>query len=252
MEQQETILKGHTDEEKGAYLGAIASIATADKSASEEELDYISKLADAAELSPEQKEAVTRAATEISGEELQRCMDILKGSELRFSLIADLIAFAESDNNYSPEEKANVEKIAHYLNIDQQQFSLLDQFVKKTAASDAPPEEVAKPGFLDSLGLGDKMKSAGINSGTLMKTLIGVAGPFLLASMFRRRGNTMGSGLGNNSGGGGGLGGMLGRGGGLGGMLGGGGIGSLIGMLGGGRGLGSTGGLFGRLLGGRF
>jgi uncharacterized tellurite resistance protein B-like protein len=252
MEQQETILKGHTDEEKGAYLGAIASIAMADKSASEEELDYIKNLAEAAELSPEQQEAVTRAATEISGDELKNCLDILKGSELRFSLITDLIAFAESDQNYSPEEKANVEKIAQYLNINQQQFSLLDQFVKKTAATNAPPEEVAKPGFLDSLGLGDKMRSAGINSGTLMKTLLGVAGPLLLASMFRRRSSGLGGGLGGMMGGRGGLGGMMG-GGGLGGMLGGGGgIGSLISMLGGGRGMGSTGGLFGRILGGRF
>jgi len=251
MEQQQTILRGHSDEEKGAYLGAIASIATADKSASEEELEYIQNLAEAAELSPEQQEAVTRAATELSGEELKRCLDILKGSDLRFSLVTDLIAFAEADQNYSPEEKANVEKIAQYLNINQQQFSLLDQFVKKTATTNAPPEEVAKPGFLDSLGLGDKMRSAGINSGTLMKTVLGVAGPFLLASMFRRRGG-MGSGLGGMMGGG--LGGMLGGGGGLGGMLGGGGggLGSLIGMLGGGRGLGSTGGLFGRILGGRF
>ena len=36
-----TILSGYSDMEKGAYLGAIASISTADRSASEEELEYI-------------------------------------------------------------------------------------------------------------------------------------------------------------------------------------------------------------------
>ena len=34
MEQNETILSGYSDTEKGAYLGAIASLATADRQAS--------------------------------------------------------------------------------------------------------------------------------------------------------------------------------------------------------------------------
>ena len=243
MEQTEKLLKDYNDEEKGAYLGAIASIATADRQASEEELAYIGELADSADLTPEQKQAVLQAATSLSEQELQRCLDILKNSDLRFSLVTDMIAFAESDQNYTAEEKANVEKIAQYLNINQQQFALLDQFVKKTSDANVTPEEVKQPGFLDSLGLGDKMKSAGINSSTLMKTVLGIAGPLLLASMFRRRG--MG-GMGRMGGMGGGLGSLVG-----GGLMGG-GLGSVIGMLNGGRGMGSTGGLLGRVLGGRF
>src|SRR5687768_1011909 len=125
MEQNEKLLKDYSESEKGAYLGAIASIATADHTASEEELEYIMDLADSAGISEDQKEAVKKAATELSGEELSRCLDILKTSDLRFSLVTDLISFAESDNNYSDEEKENVEKIARHLNINQEQFSLL-------------------------------------------------------------------------------------------------------------------------------
>ncbi|HEX2535492.1 MAG TPA: TerB family tellurite resistance protein [Chitinophagaceae bacterium] len=260
MEQTpEKLLKEYSDREKGAYLGAIASIATADRTASEEELQFIEELADTAELSAEQKESVHRAATELSGEELKQCLDILKTSDLRYSLITDLIAFAESDQNYTAEEKASVEKIAAYLNINQQQFSVLNQFVNKTAESGATPEQMQSHGFLDNLGLGDKLKGAGINTGSLMKGVLGMAAPFLLASLLRggrrRGGGMLGGGM---LGGGGGLGGMLGGGlggmlggGGMGGMMGGGGLGSLIGMLSGGRGMRSTGGLFGRMMGGR-
>lgn len=260
MEQQETLLQNYSDEEKGAYLGAIASIATADRQGSEEELQYITALADSAELSEAQKAAVMQAANGLSAEDLKRCLDVLKGSELRFSLITDMIAFAESDQNYSAEEKESVEKIAQYLGVNQEQFSVLNQFVKQTSASNVAPEEVQKPGFLDSLGLGDKMKSAGINSNTLLKTVLGIAGPMVLASMFRRRGG--GGGLGGMMGGGmgSGLGGMLG-GGMLGGGMMGGGLGSIIGMLGGRRGglggmlggrsgSGLGGGLLGSILGG--
>jgi uncharacterized tellurite resistance protein B-like protein len=239
MEQTEKLLKDYSDVEKGSYLGAIASIATADRTASEEELDYIMALADSAGLSEQQRNAVERAATELSGEELKRCLDNLKSSDLRFSLVTDLIAFAESDKNYTQEEKANIEKIAQYLNINKQQFSLLDQFVQKTAETNAAPEEMQEQGFLGSLGLEDKFRNSGINFGSLTKGLLGIAGPMILGSLVSR-------GL-RGRGGGGGLGGMLS--GGLGGMLGGGGgLGSLTSILSGGRGLGSTGGLFSRIL----
>ena len=54
MEQEEKLFKDYSDIEKGSYPGAIASIATADRIASEEELEYIQALADSAELSAQQ------------------------------------------------------------------------------------------------------------------------------------------------------------------------------------------------------
>jgi uncharacterized tellurite resistance protein B-like protein len=248
MEQNEKLLRDYSDEEKGAYLGAIASIATADHSASEEELEYIMQLADSADISEEQKQAVARAATELSGDELTRCLDILKTSNLRFSLITDLMNFGQSDQNYSVEEKKNVEKIATYLKINQQQFSLLDQFVSKTAQVEVEPEEINKPGFLSSLGLDEKFKQAGIDWKTVGKGLLGIAGPMILAKMLsgRRGGNR------NPLAGGGGLGSLFGgqQGGGIDTMLGrsGGGLGSLISSLSGGRGFANSGGLLSRFL----
>jgi uncharacterized tellurite resistance protein B-like protein len=263
MEKTTTILEGYDDLEKGAYLGAIASVATADHSASEEELEYIDALCESAELSDSQTASVRRAATDISEAELRRCLDILKTSDLRFSLISDLIAFAESDQNYTPEEKKNVEKIASYLGVNQEQYSLLDQFTKKAVAEVPEQTQSLAEGntqpqnFLGGLGFGEKMKSAGINSNALLKGALGVMGPIILARMLsggrRRRGGMMGGGMGGGMLGG--AGGMLG-GGLLGGLLGGGMMGrggGLFDMLGGksrggfGR---STGGLFGKILGG--
>ena len=238
MENRETILEGSSDLEKGAYLGAIASIATADRSATEDEIAHIEELCDAAQLSPEQKQLVIQAATELSGEELNRCLDVLKNSDLKYSLVTDLIAFAKTDENYSEEEEQNVQKIAQYLGVNQKQFSLLDQFAEKAVTTDASPEEVAQPSFLSSLGLQDKMQSAGINTGGLLKGLIGFAGPMILGGLLSGAMNRRGGGLSNSGFGGGGL------------MPGGGGLGSIIGMLGGGRGFGNAGGLLGRVLGG--
>ena len=218
---EKTLLKDYSNEEKGAYLGAIASLATADHSATEEELEHLAVLADAADISEDQKASVIRAATELSDEELKRCLDILRQSDLKFSLLADLISFAESDKSYSAEEKKNIEDIAKYLDVNKEQFSLLDQFVQKTAEADVQPEEVEKPGFLASLGLQDRFQQAGINWKRFMPGLLGIAGPLLLSGLFRRRNST-----------GGGLSSMINP-------MNRGGIGSLISGLSGGRGLGN-------------
>ena len=194
MKDTDKLLKNYSDTEKGAYLGAIASLATADHEATAEEIDHIRTLAQSADLSPEQEEGAIRASKELTPHELNRCLDILKDSDLRFSLITDIMSFANADGKYTEEEKQNIGQMASHLNIDQQQFSLLDLFVKKSADSGKSSEEVNKPGFLSALGLDEKFKSAGINTSSLTKGLLGIAGPFILAKMLsggrRQAGNT--------------------------------------------------------------
>lgn len=227
------LLRDYSDQEKGAYLGAISSIATADHTASDEEMEYIMALADSADLSDEQKIAVRRAATELTGQELKKCLDILKDSDLKYSLVTDLMSFAESDKKYTEEEKANVEKISQYLGINQQQFSLLDQFVKKTSETKPEPEEVTKPSFLSKLGLEQKFKNSGININSLTKGLLGIAGPMILANLISgRRNRRIGSSMNPFSM-------STGRG----------GLNSIISMLSGGRGFSRTGNMFNRIFG---
>ena len=183
MEQSESILGGYTEQEKGAYLGVIASIATADRAATQEEIAHLQSLAEAADLSSEQEGAIIKAAKEMSADELKRCLDILKTSKLKFSLIADVITFAKVDNNYTEDEKANVKKIADYLQVNENQFSLLDQFVTRATESKSDPGEVRKPSFFESLGLKDKFESSGMNVNSLSKGLLGMLGPMVLGKM---------------------------------------------------------------------
>lgn len=251
MENSQGILQGSTDTEKGAYLGAIASIATADRQATTEEVEYLSALADSAGLSTEQKKAVIKAANEISDDDVIRCLDVLKTSDLRFSLVTDVIAFAKSDNNYTEEEQRSIKKMADYLGVNQQQFSLLDHFTEKakeannSGASTVSGQQGEPNDFLSSLGLKDKLQSAGINGSSLLKGLLGIAAPMILAKMVT-------GGLNRNRGYGGGMfgggGGMFGGGGG---MFGG-GLGSVFSMLNGNRGYRSSGGLLSRIFRGGF
>lgn len=243
MSNETTILDGYSNLEKGAYLGAIASLATADRHASTEELDYIKALVDAASLSEDQSALIMHAATtDIADADLQKFLQVLKTSELRFSLLSDVIAFAQADKDYSEAEQQRVKQIADYLDINDEQVHVLNDFTSKAvnegeqytkAESGATPDAAS---FFGGLGFGDKLKNAGINTNSLFRGALGIIGPLLLARMFSggRRGGT-------TSGGGGMLGGLLG------GLMGGGRGGLLGGLLGGGRGFGNAAGMLGRL-----
>ncbi len=226
------ILAGSSAAEKTAYLTAIASIAAADNSASETELSYLSGLADHAGLSASEKAIVLRAALDTTGSTLKAALDVLKSNELRFSLVADLIAFAESDNNLASEEKEQIATVAQYLGINAEQLQALSEYVGQSAQQ--PAEVFASTGslggngLLDSLGIGDKLKSSGINAGGLAKGLLSFVGPMIIGNLvskgLNKGGATSNAGLGG-----------LGN------------IGSLVGSLTGGKGLSGVGGFLSNL-----
>lgn len=249
------LLEGHSTADKTAYLIAIASIATADHSASDNEVEYLMNLADSAGLNDDERNSVAEAARDASGNQLRGALDHLKSGDLKYSLVADLIAFAQADSNLAPEEKQHIAGIANYLGIDANQFKNLNEYVQVAAEEPASlglMDEAGamdeRQGFLGDRGLGQRLSGSGINLGSLTKGLIGFVGPMILGSLLSRgmQSNPRSGG----TPGGGGLGGMLGGSGGLGGMLGSGGLGGILGNLTGGRGLSGSG--LGGLLSGLF
>ncbi|WP_276374185.1 TerB family tellurite resistance protein [Chryseolinea sp. H1M3-3] len=245
--KSETLLTGYSQHEKAAYLGALAALATADREANADELEHLREISHAAGISPEEEQNIIEAAKDTSGQNLKQCLDALKESNLRYGLITDLMALAKADQSYTEEEKGNIEKVAKYLNVTQTQFSVLDQLVNKAGDEPHNAEELAKPDFLQSSGMQQKLSNAGIDLGAMGKGIFGFLGPMLLGGL---AGKMLGGGR-KGAGGlaGGVLGGMLGgnAGGGIslpGGM---GGLGSLISGLSKSRSNQSMGGLLGKL-----
>ena len=220
-----TPLDSYTTAERKAYIQAIASIATADRTASAAELEYLSTLSTEIGLSESDKESIIRSGENTSDDSLFQSIAVLKNSELRFSLLAELINLAESDNEYHDEEKKSVEKIANFLNINPQQFEALNDFVDETKNGDMTPEAVSDPNFMRFSGIQEKLKASGIDIGSLAKGLMATLGPLILAKvMGGRRPGGLGSGMGS------------------------GGLGSLISSLGGVSGSSRPGGLLGNIL----
>lgn len=230
------LLQNYSDAEKTAYLSAIAALATADRQATAPEAEFLQRLAQQAGLSDEATRHILTAADSANNQTVQQDLDQLKGSDLRFSLITDLISFARADGTYSPGEQEMVDKMAAYLGVNPEQKETLENVVDQAATVQHNPQDPAKEGFLSSIG--DKLSNVGIPKGALMAGLLGVVAPMVISKVMGGGNNsgqpqspsgTMGgllSGAMGSLGGSGSLGGMLG------GLLGG---GMLSGVLGGGN-----------------
>ncbi|WP_216679758.1 TerB family tellurite resistance protein [Hymenobacter siberiensis] len=229
------LLQNYSEQEKTAYLSAIASLATADRQASGAEGQFLQALAQQAGLSGGATQQVMAAAQDANNQSIQQNLDVLKNSDLRFSLVTDLISFARADGSYANDEEAMISKMAQYLGINPEQKQTLETVVDQAASVPHDPQDPAKTGFLN--GIGDKLSSVGIPKGALMAGLLGVVAPMVISKVM---GGGSQNGYGNQSSSGGGLlssgmGGLLGgaaqsgMGGLLGGLLGGGMLGGLLG-----------------------
>ena len=229
------LLQNYSEDEKTAYLSAIASLATADRQASPAEGQFLQALCQQAGLSAESTQQVSAAAQDSSNESIQQHLDVLKSSDLRYSLITDLISFSRADGAYSNDEEAMVDKMSQYLGINQQQQQTLETVVDQAANVAHDPQDPAKEGFFSSIG--DKLSSVGIPKGALMAGLLGVVAPMVLSKVMGGGAGSSGGGYSDQSGdgsqnsSGGGLGGLLS--GGMGGLLGGAAQSGMGGLLGG-------------------
>lgn len=211
------LLQNYSEEEKTAYLSAIASLATADRQASGAEGQFLQALAQQAGLSGGATQQVMAAAQDANNQSIQQHLDVLKNSDLRYSLVTDLISFSRADGAYSNDEEAMVNKMSQYLGINQQQQQTLETVVDQAADVAHNPQDPAKEGFLSSIG--DKLSSVGIPKGALMAGLLGVVAPMVLSKVMGGGNSNSNANYGNQDSSGGGLGGLLG--GGMGGLLGG-------------------------------
>ncbi|WP_308239891.1 TerB family tellurite resistance protein [Hymenobacter sp. J193] len=218
------LLQQYSEPEKTAYLSVIASLASADREASAAEVEFLQQLAQSAGLSSGAAQQVIAAAQDSTNESVKSNLDALRQSDLRFSLVTDLISFARADGAYSNTEEEMVNKISTYLGITPQQTHALEQVVDQAAQVPHSASDPAKQSFLG--GIGDKLDSVGIPKGALMAGLLGVVAPMVISKVMSGRGSQMG-GMG---------GGPLG--------------GSMGGLMGGAMGGSSMGGLLGGLLGG--
>lgn len=211
------LLEGYSMQEKQAYIGAIASIASIDRKTTQDELDYLIALAESAGVD---EDYVKSCANDELNSALKNNLNTLKNSDLRFALITDILIFAKSDGQLSEEEKGKIEEIGNYLNLSHQQSTALNTLVDKSQTVEIESENPVDQSFLEKSGLSGILKNANIPTASILKGLLGIAAPIIISKLLRGRSNGSNQ---TSSSGGGLLGSILGSG------VGGGLLGSLLG-----------------------
>ena len=219
-------LQDFPEKERTAYLAAVASMATPQDKASQEEEEFLADLCEEAELSPPNRDQVIMEARNPTNDGFEHYLDWLRDSDLKYSFIVDVISFAKADGEFSETEKGRIHRMADRLGVSVEQYHALLEYVEK--AQKAQNEESTEEGFLEKTGLKQKFKNLNI---PVKGLLTGLVGSMLMRGVmgrgYRRRG-------------------LLSR------VLGGGGyrrggLSSLVGMLSGNRGYRRSGGLLSKL-----
>ncbi|MEM6297118.1 MAG: TerB family tellurite resistance protein [Bacteroidota bacterium] len=144
----EVSLLNYSEEQRVAYLSILTGIATADHENSAEEVAFIQQMAAAAQISQEswaKVQAAVKNPTSVGGH-----LQTIKASDLKFALMADIINLSYADGEMDKEELQQIAKITQVLEISQEQFNTLTQYVQK--ANQAAEAQEANPGMLGLLG----------------------------------------------------------------------------------------------------
>jgi uncharacterized tellurite resistance protein B-like protein len=148
-----------TLDERVDYLAVVASIAAADARLQNSEKAKLRELGRSLDLPEDRMREVLDVAERPTGS-VERRLDRLKDSDLRFALLTDCIFLAHADNDFGDDEKEEIGRLGTALGVSGEQLAALVEYVvtaraaarsDDTAAQQHRGEELA--GKLAALGI---------------------------------------------------------------------------------------------------
>jgi uncharacterized tellurite resistance protein B-like protein len=122
--------------ERVDYMTIIASMAGADVALAPEELEKLRELCRALELPVAETEKVLDTARRPT-RSVERHLETLKSSPLRFTLISDCLSLAYADGEYAKSERTEIASLARTLEVDDAQLAALEECARALAEAHA-------------------------------------------------------------------------------------------------------------------
>lgn len=159
-------------EDRVAYMTVVASMAGVDVELDSSEVKNLRALCEKLEL-PDAETSDVIATAARPTDTIERKLDRLKKSDLRFTLLTDCLFLAYADGSYGDEERAEIVTLAKELDIDAKQVAAMDEYVQTVRqaakSSDGDMEEKGKE-------LAAKLAAVGVPFGAIgMATAVGMA-----------------------------------------------------------------------------
>jgi uncharacterized tellurite resistance protein B-like protein len=142
MDTFEHILQNCSTKEKLAYLQLVIFIAFSDHHLSDDEVAFLDKITQIAELSEDEQKTLASYSRQPESIDIQLCTQNIARSPLREILLIDLMVIARSDDEVATEERTAITQIAVLLGVPLDEVIRLTNSVNKysTSQSDTPKE----------------------------------------------------------------------------------------------------------------
>jgi len=122
--------------ERVDYMTIIASMAGADVSLAPEEMAKLRELCRALELPERETQRILDTAHRPTAS-VERHLDALKSSPLRFALLSDCLSLAYADGEYAKSERKEIASLAKALDVSDEQLAALEECARAVAEAHA-------------------------------------------------------------------------------------------------------------------
>ncbi len=123
------------EDEKVDYLSIVASIAAADGRVSDDEITQMRQYCETIEIGGIGIGMILNAVEDPSVIDVPVVLERLSHTELKFTLLSDMLFMAYADGVVSPGEREEIEKIAVALGISRDQIAAIDRYIKNVLSA---------------------------------------------------------------------------------------------------------------------
>lgn len=120
--------------ERVDYLTVVASMAMVDGVVRAEEVDRLDALCTQFALEPGDAASVAEAAQHPDAVQVRALLERLASSDLRFTLVADLVGMALADDEYAGTEREEVRAVAEILGVADEQIAAIEAWAASARA----------------------------------------------------------------------------------------------------------------------
>ncbi len=162
MEENNPLLN-YTEEQRAAYLTVLSSLSLADGEVDDEEAQLVEQMCKDSQLSFKPKMQVLNALYTPDDTDVEASLDTLKETDLKFSLVADILKLVQADGEFTPDEVKEVAMLKSSLLLSDAQYDAVNKYVEM--ASSLTSEGITSD-FLEKSGLDKKFAELGIPADT--------------------------------------------------------------------------------------
>lgn len=135
MERQRHPLTAYPHAERVDYLSVLAAIAAADKTVSDEEITHLRQFCESVEIDEVGIGLIIAALEHPAVVDLQMILPRLAQTDLKFTLLTDMLFIAQADGIVCPAEREEINRIAAMLAISPEQIDVVNRYVETVLAA---------------------------------------------------------------------------------------------------------------------